>query len=108
MSRLKRKHFTFVFDFKLQILGIVKQSNKHITISVRKDKIICIKGSISALGTIPILVLIYTSKQPNYTIYTSTLGWSEEHKSGKMQKYQADSEPRHSTDFRTIFGIMIG
>ena len=37
-----------------------------------------------------------------------TLGWSEKHKSGKMQKYQADSKLRHSTDFRTIFGIMIG
>ena len=37
-----------------------------------------------------------------------SLGWSEKHKSWKMQKYQADSEPRHSTDFRTIFGIMIG
>ena len=31
------------------------------------------------------------------------LGWSEKHKSWKMQKYRADSEPRHSTDFRTIF-----
>jgi len=37
-----------------------------------------------------------------------TLGWSEKHKSLKMQKYRADSEPRHSIDFRTIFGIMIG
>ena len=36
------------------------------------------------------------------------LGWSEKHKSWKMQKYRADSEPRHSTDFRTIFVIMIG
>ena len=72
MSRLKSKLFTFVFDFKLQILGIVKQSNKYKTISLRKDKIICIRGSILALGTIPILVLIYTSKQPNCTIYTST------------------------------------
>ena len=36
------------------------------------------------------------------------LGWSEKHKSLKMQKYRADSEPRHSIDFRTIFGIMIG
>ena len=25
-----------------------------------------------------------------------------------MQKYRADSEPRHSTNFRTIFEIMIG
>ena len=33
------------------------------------------------------------------------LGWSEKH---KMQQFKADSEPRHSTDFRTIFGIMIG
>ena len=37
-----------------------------------------------------------------------SLGWSEKHKSWKMQKYRADSEPRHSTDFRTIFVIMIG
>ena len=36
------------------------------------------------------------------------LGWTEKHKSWKMQKYWADSEPRHSTDFRTIFGTMIG
>ena len=36
------------------------------------------------------------------------VGWSEKHKNWKMQKYQADSEPRHSTDFRTIFVIMIG
>ena len=41
-----------------------------------------------------------------YTAYT--LGWSEKHKSWKMQQFKADSEPRHSTDFRTIFGIMIG
>ena len=25
-----------------------------------------------------------------------------------MQQFKADSEPRHSTDFRTIFEIMIG
>ena len=37
-----------------------------------------------------------------------TLGWSEKHKSWKIQKYQADSKLRHRTDFRTIFGIMIG
>ena len=41
-------------------------------------------------------------------IGTGTLGWSEKHKSWKMQQFKADSEPRHSTDFRTIFGIMIG
>ena len=35
------------------------------------------------------------------------LGWSEKHKSWKMQQVKADSEPCHSTDFRTIFGIMI-
>ena len=29
------------------------------------------------------------------------------HKNWKMQKYWADSEPRHSTDFRTHFEIMI-
>ena len=37
-----------------------------------------------------------------------SLGWSEKHKSWKMQKVGVDSEPRHSTDFRTIFGIRIG
>ena len=36
------------------------------------------------------------------------VGWSEKHKSWKMQKNRADSEPRHSTNFRTIFGILIG
>ena len=40
--------------------------------------------------------------------YLYILGWSEKHKSWKMQQFKADSEPRHSTDFRTIFGIMIG
>ena len=35
------------------------------------------------------------------------LGWSEKHKSWKMQNYRADSEPRHSTDFRTHFETMI-
>ena len=29
-------------------------------------------------------------------------------KVGKMQKVEVDSEPRHSTDFRTIFEIIIG
>ena len=42
------------------------------------------------------------------TFIYSTVGWSEKHKSWKMQQFKADSEPRHSTDFRTIFGIMIG
>ena len=37
-----------------------------------------------------------------------SIGWSEKHKSWKMQQFKADSEPRHSTDFRSIFGIMIG
>ena len=46
---------------------------------------------------------VHTILQSHYT-----LGWSEKHKSLKMQKYRADSEPRHSIDFRTIFGIMIG
>ena len=36
-----------------------------------------------------------------------SVGWSEKHKSWKMQQFKADSEPCHSTDFRTIFGIMI-
>ena len=36
------------------------------------------------------------------------IGWSEKHKSWKMQKVGVESEPRHSTDFRTIFEIMIG
>ena len=43
-----------------------------------------------------------------YNSHGCTLGWSEKHKSWKMQQVKADSEPRHSTDFRTIFGIMIG
>ena len=37
-----------------------------------------------------------------------TLGWSEKHKSWKMQKARADSKSRHTTDFRTVFEIMIG
>ena len=39
---------------------------------------------------------------------TSDLGWSEKHKSWKMQKARADSKSRHTTDFRTVFEIMIG
>ena len=36
------------------------------------------------------------------------LGWSEKQKSWKMQKARADSKSRHTTDFRTVFEIMIG
>ena len=36
------------------------------------------------------------------------VGWSEKHKSWKMQKARADSKSRHTTDFRTVFEIMIG
>ena len=41
-------------------------------------------------------------------VHIWAVGWSEKHKSWKMQKYWADSEQRHSTDFRTIFEIMFG
>ena len=44
----------------------------------------------------------------NKQIICSYLGRSEKHKSWKMQNPGADSELRHSTDFRTVFGIMIG
>ena len=37
-----------------------------------------------------------------------SLGWSEKQKSWKMQKARADSKSRHTTDFRTVFEIMIG
>ena len=37
-----------------------------------------------------------------------SLGWSEKHKSWKMQKVGVDSKPRHSTNFRKFFEIMIG
>ena len=33
---------------------------------------------------------------------------SEKHKSFKLKIPQPDSERRHSPDFRTVFGIMIG
>ena len=36
------------------------------------------------------------------------LGRSEKHKSLKCQNAQADYIPRHSTDFRIVFGIEIG
>ena len=42
------------------------------------------------------------------TDFTRPLGWSEKHKSWKMQKARADSKSRHTTDFRTVFEIMIG
>ena len=42
-------------------------------------------------------------------IYIACLiGWSEKQKSWKMQKARADSKSRHTTDFRTVFEIMIG
>ena len=39
---------------------------------------------------------------------SSSIGQSEKHKSWKYQKKKAHSEPRHNTDFRTVFGIDIG
>ena len=36
------------------------------------------------------------------------LGRSEKYKSQNFEKVEEDSGPRHSTDFRTVFGIMIG
>ena len=43
-----------------------------------------------------------------YPIPDSTLGRSEKHKSWKCQNPRADYIPRHSPDFRTVFGIEIG
>ena len=40
------------------------------------------------------------------SIMPNRVEWKTE--SWKMQQVKADSEPRHSTDFRTNFGIMIG
>ena len=37
-----------------------------------------------------------------------TIECSEKHKSFKLKIPQPDSERRHSPDFRTAFGIMIG
>ena len=37
-----------------------------------------------------------------------TVGRSEKYKSQNFEKVEEDSGPRHSTDFRTVFGIMIG
>ena len=37
-----------------------------------------------------------------------SLGWSEKHKSWKMQKVGVDSKSRHSTNLRKFFEIMIG
>ena len=39
---------------------------------------------------------------------TCTVECSEKHKSFKLKIPQPDSERRHSPDFRTAFGIMIG
>ena len=49
---------------------------------------------------------IYTTWITYILIYI--LGWSEKQKSWKMQKARADSKSRHTTDFRTVFEIMIG
>ena len=38
----------------------------------------------------------------------SAVGRSEKHKSWKCQNPRADYIPRHSPDFRTVFGIEIG
>ena len=57
----------------------------------------------------PVLWISYRSSLSHHLFMAwYTLGWSEKHRTWKMQKFRADSEPRHSTDFRTIFGIMIG
>ena len=40
--------------------------------------------------------------------YDCALGRSEKHKSLKCQNLRADYIPRHSPDFRTVFGIEIG
>ena len=42
------------------------------------------------------------------TLTTPSLGRSEKYQSWNLQKSGVDSEPRHSTDFRTVFGITIG
>ena len=42
------------------------------------------------------------------SIIPLALGRSEKHTSWKCQKEKAYSEWRHSTDFRTVFGIKIG
>ena len=47
-------------------------------------------------------------EKTRFCAFIYIVGWSEKHKSWKMQMLRADSEPRHSTDFKTIFRIMIG
>ena len=51
---------------------------------------------------------IFSLHQGNISIDAFTIGWSEKQKSWKMQKARADSKSRHTTDFRTVFEIMIG
>ena len=46
--------------------------------------------------------------EKSFLVHSYSVGWSEKHKSWKMQKARADSKSRHTTDFRTVFEIMIG
>ena len=66
------------------------------------------KLPLSAMMTDGRAIAICGQMLPGFIEGCCTLGWSEKHKSWKMQLFKADSESRHSTDFRTIFGIMIG
>ena len=56
--------------------------------------------------------LFWTAKDIQIYRYTDAsicvIGRSEKYKSWVLQKAKEISEPRHSTDFRTVFGIMIG
>ena len=48
----------------------------------------------------------------NYPVYCTvysvqcTVGWSKKYRNSNLQNAREDSEPCHSTDFRTVFGIM--
>ena len=54
------------------------------------------------------LWMVLNKRVENWSLLDSQVGWSEKHKSWKMQKARADSKSRHTTDFRTVFEIMIG
>ena len=47
-------------------------------------------------------------RHPDLRRWGPPVGRSEKYKSQNFEKVEEDSGPRHSTDFRTVFGIMIG
>ena len=48
-----------------------------------------------------------TQRDRTFLLYIDILGWSEKSESCNCQKFQAVSERRHHSEFRTVDGIEI-